>query len=126
MALEHDPEEIVGLPLVPVGRRPDADDARQPRRPRLPRQVGLDAEAVAVAHGMEMVGHRQSVAVVDARKTHEARELKLGVVAEEGPDFHDLCRVHDRGGIGPIGAHLAHGGAEARLETSRNLGRRHR
>ncbi len=75
---------------------------------------------------MHVVGDRQAVAVVDARKAHEAREIELGIVAEESPDLRHLRRVDDRPGIGDIGAHLAHGGAEARLEASRNLGRLHR
>ena len=97
MAVEDDPEEVVGLPLVPVGGRVDGEQRRDVRIGVRCGHLHLDAPVVGDRHQRV---HRVQFAAVVLRVVHAADaqaqlEPQARVVAQ---------RLRDRGQV--LAAHL--------------------
>ena len=111
MPLEADAHQVVGLALVPVGRRPDVghrvDDGLGARHVDVQFEVGVGGERVEMVDGLE------AIAVVDGghevagliRQSFERAQARRNVVQSSAVDHSD-----DR--VGFLHAGVAKAGAE--------------
>src|ERR671924_301660 len=78
--VEDDPEQLGGLPLVPVGAGPEVVDGRQPAA--VARQDRPDLQVVMVAGGVDVEDHADAGGLlVDPAEEVEEVAGELGVVA---------------------------------------------
>src|SRR5690348_5152631 len=115
MPLEDDPEEVPGLPLVPVAGRVHLDQRRHPGV-----AVGhahLQPDAPVVGDGQQRVDRVQFAAgvprVVDPADAEAHLEAERGHVAEQPGDRDEVLGRHVQGQLAPVDDHLGHRLGEA-------------
>src|SRR5262245_1112892 len=139
VAREHHAAQVKRLPLVPVGRGPDAAHGRYLGKLTCnailpPGQDQLHDEPVLVREAREVVDNfemwlkpglgdllRVGLQVVHAGNAIEQVEPQSRVVAEKGADLHEPRRVHRRERVDGIELFAGHCRPESFFECGDNL-----
>src|SRR5262245_52764251 len=97
VAGEQDAIHVVGLPLIPIGRRKQVNHAWHGRvRVRL----ALDPKALILARGEQVIDHVEASRafwIVDATDVDQLLELALAVIAQDRQHLRDVLGLNDEG-----------------------------